>query len=130
MGQICANLSDAIQNYCYQPQPTKPVEIPEPGTTKTRSLAIPTILDRVVSKAVHRALERFWEKVFLDCSWGFRPRRNTWGMLRAIERTMQETGRTVLAIGSGADAGSRGPLATVPETGPGPWTAASIRSST
>ena len=46
VGQICANLSDAIQNYCYQPQPTKPVEIPKPGTTKTRSLAIPTILDR------------------------------------------------------------------------------------
>ncbi len=98
VGPICATLSDAIQRNCYQPQPPRPVEIPKPGTTKKRHLAIPTILDRVVAKAVHRAFEPYWEKVFLDCSWGFRPQRNTWGMLRAIERAMQESGRTVLAI--------------------------------
>jgi RNA-directed DNA polymerase len=96
--QILADLSIRIRTFQYDPQPTRPVEIPKPGTTKTRTLAIPTIMDRAIAKAVHRAFEPYWERIFLECSWGFRPSRSTWGMLLAIEHAIRETGRTVLAV--------------------------------
>lgn len=95
---ILAKLSARIKTFRYDPQPTRPVEIAKPGTTKTRTLAIPTIMDRAIAKAVHRAFEPYWERIFLECSWGFRPSRSTWGMLLAIEHAIQETGRTVLAV--------------------------------
>jgi RNA-directed DNA polymerase len=60
----------------YQPSPLLRWDIPrrEPGCT--RVLAIPTVSDRVIQRAVKNVLEPMWEDIFLSCSHGFRPNRS------------------------------------------------------
>jgi hypothetical protein len=59
-------------------------------------LRIGAVLDRVLASALHRALKPFLDSVFLDGSHGFRPRRNPWTMLAALEAVARAEGRWVL----------------------------------
>lgn len=97
-GELVADLAERVATFRYAPQPPRRVEIPKPGGTKTRTLSIPAVLDRVLAKALYRELEPYWERVFLDCSWGFRPGRGTWGMLLAVDKAVGQSGYTVLAV--------------------------------
>jgi group II intron reverse transcriptase/maturase len=61
------------------------VWIPKPGRPgQTRPLGIPTVADRVVMTAVKLILEPIFESGFLDCSYGFRPKRNAHQALEAV----------------------------------------------
>lgn len=60
----------------YQPQPIRRVEIPKPGSSKTRKLGIPTVLDRLIQQALLQVLQPVWDPSFSDLSFGFRPGRS------------------------------------------------------
>ena len=47
-------------------------------------MIVPTVEDRLVQRAVARILEAVFEADFLDCSYGFRPRRHPHHALRAL----------------------------------------------
>jgi RNA-directed DNA polymerase len=51
---------------------------------KLRPLGIPAIRDRIVQAAVAQVLEGIYEPIFRDCSYGFRPKRNTIEALRQV----------------------------------------------
>jgi group II intron reverse transcriptase/maturase len=53
-----------------------------------RPLGIPAIEDKIVQGAVVAILTPIYEAEFLDCSYGFRPRRNQHQALAAIDRMM------------------------------------------
>ena len=56
---------------------------------ETRPLGIPTLEDKVLQRAVVMALEPIYEQDFLDCSFGFRPKRSAHMALQALwQQTM------------------------------------------
>ena len=72
------NLSDLIlriRRGSYHPKPSRIVEIPKPDGSK-RPLAISCFEDKLVQEGVRRIIERIFEPLFLECSYGFRPKRN------------------------------------------------------
>lgn len=67
----------------YKAPPVRRVEIPKDGGKK-RLLGIPTVSDRLLQASVARILNAVYEPVFLDCSWGYRPRRSAHGAIGSL----------------------------------------------
>lgn len=78
-------LSDQIRTDRYEPQPTRRVWIPKPGSSEKRPLGIPTVKDRIAETALRMTIEPIFEKKFAECSYGFRPKRGAKDALRKVQ---------------------------------------------
>ena len=67
-------LHDRLKSKRYRAQPLRRIYIPKEGG-KERPISIPALEDKIVQKATVTLLNAIYEQDFLECSYGFRPRR-------------------------------------------------------
>lgn len=84
-------LAEQIRSNTYQPQAARRVWIPKPGDPSAqRPLAVPTVRDRVVQKAVVNVIEPILDHTFHERSFGFRHGRTCHDALRIVEQKLSE----------------------------------------
>lgn len=77
------SLSNKLASKTYKPAPVHRIFIPK-SNKKMRPLSISSVLDKIVQKAILIFLEPVFEKVFLECSHGFRKNKSCHSCLSQI----------------------------------------------
>lgn len=83
------NLSKLLQRIrrgTYRPQPARLVEIPKEDGSK-RPLAIACLEDKLVQGTVNIILNKIYEPLFLQYSYGFRPNKSCHDALRSLNKS-------------------------------------------
>lgn len=83
------NLVTRMKKQSYKPQPVRRTYIDKVGTDKKRPLGIPAYEDKLVQNAVSKILNVIYEQEFLDCSYGFRPKRGCHDALAALDKILE-----------------------------------------
>jgi len=83
----------------YVAPPVRRVDIPKGDGSQTRPIGIPTFEDKVLQRAVAMVLEAVYEQSFLNCSYGFRPRRSAHQALAVVQHeAVKMAGKWVLEV--------------------------------
>ena len=94
------NLQDLLNRFksgTYKAPPVRRSYVPKGDGKKMRPIGIPTFEDKVLQRAVAMVLEAVYEQDFLQCSYGFRPKRSAHQALEELWRdTMRGGGGYVL----------------------------------
>jgi len=78
------SLLDRAKSGTYFAPPVRRVHIPKGRGKETRPIGIPATEDKLLQRAVAMLLEPIYEQDFMDCSYGFRPRRSAHGALSTL----------------------------------------------
>jgi group II intron reverse transcriptase/maturase len=83
--QNLQDLHERMKAKRYRHQPIRRVHIAK-GQGKTRPIGVSAFEDKLVQDVVREVLEAIYEQDFLDCSYGFRPKRSPHDAIRALDR--------------------------------------------
>ena len=70
--QYLGLIHDKLRAGTYRFKPVRRAEIPKPGSTQTRKLGIPVVMDRIVGHSLHTVLEELYDGDFTASNFGFR----------------------------------------------------------
>lgn len=90
-------LLQSIRAGSYIPSPVRRKEIPKPDGG-VRKLGIPTVVDRVIQQAIAQKLQRIWEPLFSESSYGYRPQRSAQQAIRQVKRYAEQGYRYVVSV--------------------------------
>ncbi|MBI5842858.1 MAG: hypothetical protein HZB19_22425 [Chloroflexi bacterium] len=76
-------LISSVRANTYKPHKLRLRKIPKKSRREFRTLRVPTVTDRVFQRAILQILHPVFERRFLDCSFGYRPKR---GLADAVQR--------------------------------------------
>ena len=86
---LLTELAEELKAERYSPLPSRRVWLPKPQGDP-RPLGVPALRDRIVETAAKLVLEPIFEADFLDCSYGYRPKRSA---QQALDRLREEVRR-------------------------------------
>jgi RNA-directed DNA polymerase len=88
-----SSLLERFKSGSYYAPPVKRVYIPkEIGGERARPIGIPTLEDKILQRAVVMLLTPLYEQDFLECSYGFRPKRSAHQALEALWHAIMAMG--------------------------------------
>src|SRR6266542_551011 len=82
--RLLDELATDLKDGRWRPLPARRVFIPKPGREELRPLSIPAVRDRIVQAAVKAVIEPIFEADFVECSFGFRPKRAAHDALQVL----------------------------------------------
>ena len=89
LGENLKNLHQRLKDKRYLAPMVRRVRIQKPDGGE-RTLGITTFEDKIVQKAIAMLLEQVYEQDFLDCSYGFRPKRSAHQALAILRAQCEE----------------------------------------
>jgi retron-type reverse transcriptase len=76
-----------MKSFSYRPQAVRRTYIPKTDGT-VQPLGIPAYEDKLVQGTMAKVLTEIYEPRFLDCSYGFRPKRSCHDVIREINQAI------------------------------------------
>jgi len=77
------DIADDVLKGIYAPEPLKKIEIDKPNSDEKRPIALSAIKDKVVQRTLYKNLNPYFDKLFSDKSYAYRPDKST---ITAINR--------------------------------------------
>jgi len=83
------NIRNILKQGKYNFPSARRIQIIKPGKIETRLINIGSPRDKIVQKAIQQVMEQEYDKIFLDCSHGFRPNKGTYTAIQYLEAKFQ-----------------------------------------